>query len=153
MQMPDEMDYSTYYGRGPVENYADRKSSAFIGLYRQTADEQPYAYSRPQETGTKSDMRWWKQTDIAGRGLMVVAEKPFYASALHYSIESLDDGEEKDQRHFNEVEKVDYTNMCIDMMHAGISGAASWGADAVTLPQYRIPYADYEFRFKLIPVK
>lgn len=73
--------------------------------------------------------------------------------ALHYSIESLDDGEEKDQRHFNEVEKVDYTNMCIDMMHAGISGAASWGADAVTLPQYRIPYADYEFRFKLIPDK
>lgn len=152
MQMPEKMDYSTYYGRGPIENYADRKSSAFIGLYTQTADEQPYAYSRPQETGTKSDMRWWKQTDIAGRGLMIVAEKPFYASALHYSIESLDDGEEKDQRHFNEVQKVDYTNLCIDMMHAGISGAASWGPDAVTLPQYRVVYADYEFSFKLTPI-
>lgn len=98
MQLPYELEHSTYYGRGPVENYADRKSSAFVGLYSQTADEQAYPYIRPQETGTKSDVRWWKQTTLGGRGLMVMSDAPFSASALHYSIESLDDGEAKDQR-------------------------------------------------------
>lgn len=153
IQLPYNMSYISYYGRGPIENYADRKSSAFVGIYNQTVDEQPYAYSRPQETGTKSDIRWWKQTDVSGRGVMILSETLFSASALHYSIDSLDDGEEKGQRHFNEIQKVDYTNLCFDLKQAGISGAASWGADAITLPQYRVPYMDYEFKFKLVPIK
>ena len=152
MQMPYKMEHSTYYGRGPVENYADRNSSAFIGRYTQTADEQAYPYIRPQETGTKSDIRWWKQTMQGGPGLMVVSDAPFYASALHYAIESLDDGEEKDQRHFPEVKPVDYTELCIDKVQTGLGGATSWGSDAYALPSYRLPYKDYEFTFTLVPV-
>lgn len=152
MQMPEEMEYSTYYGRGPIENYADRKSSAFIGVYTQTADEQAYPYIRPQETGTKSDIRWWRQTTIGGRGLKVISDSLFYASALHYSIESLDDGETKDQRHYSEIMPVNYTELCIDKMQTGLGGVTSWGNDAYALPQYRLPYADYEFVFTLVPV-
>ncbi|MGN1256308.1 MAG: glycoside hydrolase family 2 TIM barrel-domain containing protein, partial [Bacteroidaceae bacterium] len=152
MQMPHEMDCSTYYGRGPVENYADRKSSAFIGRYTQNADEQLFPYIRPQEMGAKSDIRWWKQTTLGGRGLKVISDAPFHASALHYSVESLDDGEEKDQRHFQEVEPVDYTELCIDKVQTGLGGATSWGSDAYALPTYRVPYKDYEFVFTLIPV-
>ena len=58
-EMPEAFDRLQYYGRGPGENYADRKSSAFVGLYRQSVDEQFHPYIRPQETGTKSDLRWW----------------------------------------------------------------------------------------------
>ena len=152
LQMPMEMDRSTYYGRGPIENYADRHHSAFIGLYTQTAAEQAYAYIRPQETGTKSDIRWWKQTNRGGQGLKIVSDTPFYASALHYSIESLDDGEGKDQRHFQEVEPVNYTNVCIDKWHTGLGGVTSWGDNAFALDKYRVPYRDYDFSFILTPV-
>jgi beta-galactosidase len=89
MQMPKEMNQIKYYGRGPIENYTDRNHSTDIGLYRQTVDEQFYPYIRPQETGTKSDIRWWAQTNKGGNGLMFISEAPFLASALHYSIESL----------------------------------------------------------------
>lgn len=152
LQMPEQMDYSTYYGRGPIENYADRNNSTFIGLYTQTASEQSYPYIRPQETGTKSDIRWWKQTNRSGRGLLVMAEAPFYASALHYSIESLDDGIEKDQRHFPEIAPVDYTNLCIDQVQTGVGGVTSWGDNAITLEKYRIHYGDREFTFILRPI-
>ncbi|MGL5785804.1 MAG: glycoside hydrolase family 2 TIM barrel-domain containing protein [Bacteroidales bacterium] len=153
MQMPQDLNISSFYGRGPVENYADRKTSAFIGLYEMTANEQAYAYIRPQETGTKSDIRHWAQTDVRGKGLTIESNGPFYASALNYSIESLDDGQDKDQRHFEEVEPVDYTNLCIDKLHTGVGGATSWGNKAKALSQYRIPYADYEFSFVLTPVR
>ena len=153
LPMPRTMEYSTYYGRGPVENYTDRKSSAFIGKYTQTATEQAYPYIRPQETGTKSDVRWWVQANRGGQGLKFVAEAPFYVSALHYSIDSLDDGKEKGQRHFPEIVPVDYTNVCIDGMQTGLGGATSWGGDAYALKKYRLPYADYEFSFILTPVK
>ena len=104
-EMPEAFDRLQYYGRGPGENYADRKSSAFVGLYRQNVDEQFHPYIRPQETGTKSDLRWWHLADIGGRGLTVTSDAPFSASALHYPQESLDEGPAKRQGHSPEVEK------------------------------------------------
>lgn len=98
-EMPEAFDRLQYYGRGPGENYADRKSSAFVGLYRQSVDEQFHPYIRPQETGTKSDLRWWHLADIGGRGLTVTSDAPFSASALHYPQESLDEGPAKRQGH------------------------------------------------------
>ncbi len=152
MQLPKDMDRSCYYGRGPVENYADRKSSAFVGVYSQTADEQAYHYIRPQETGTRSDIRWWKQTTIGGRGIRVTSDAAFSASALHYSMESLDDGPVKSQRHFNEVAESDFTELCIDKLQAGVGGIASWGSGAYALPEYRVNYADREFTFVIEPI-
>lgn len=151
LQMPKEYDRIQYYGRGPIENYSDRNHSTFIGTYNQTVEEQFYAYIRPQETGTKTDVRWWRQQAINGDGLEFVGEAPFSASALNYTIESLDDGEEKDQRHSSEMEKVDFTNFCIDKMQMGLGCVNSWGA--LPLEKYRIPYADYEFTFIMRPVQ
>ncbi len=151
MQIPYNFEYSDFYGRGPIENYADRKTSAFLGHYRLTADEQAYPYIRPQETGTKSDVRWWKQTTKGGKGLMITAETPFYVSALHYSIESLDEGVQKMQGHFPEVEKADYTNLLIDGFQSGLACVNSWGA--IPMEQYRLSYKDYSFTFKLTPLR
>ena len=153
MQLPTTMECSEYYGRGPVENYADRKFSQRIGIYRQTADEQFFPYVRPQETGTKSDMRWWKQTDMAGCGLMVQAEKPFYASALHYDIEDLDDGDDKEQRHSPQVPRSKYTNLFLDGEHTGVGGVDSWSGNAEALKPYRVAYGDKLFSFTLSPLK
>lgn len=150
IQMPKSMDISTYYGRGPVENYIDRCSSAFIGEYTQTADEQAYPYIRPQETGSKTDMRRWNQTNRGGRGLAITAPKPFIASAIRYSVESLDNGNWKTQFHFPEVEQADYVNLIIDSAQAGVGGIDSWGA--LPLQQHRLPFGAQSLTILLSPV-
>ena len=127
MQMPENFNEVEYYGRGPVENYADRNHSTLIGKYRQTVAEQFYPYIRPQETGTKTDLRWWRVLNISGNGLQFVGDAPFSASALNYSIESLDDGVQKDQRHSPEVAKAPFTNLCIDKVQMGLGCVNSWG--------------------------
>ena len=150
MQMPRNFDQVEYYGRGPVENYIDRKANADLGIYRQSVAEQFYSYIRPQETGTKSDLRWWKTLNAAGRGIQVVAAEPFSASALHYTIESLDEGTHKQQGHSPEVEEADLTNFCFDLIQAGLGCEDSWGR--IARPEYQVPYGDYEFTFIIQPM-
>lgn len=150
MPMPAAYDRISYYGRGPIENYADRNHSTFLGIYNQTVAEQFFPYIRPQETGTKTDIRYWKQLDSAGNGLEVIAEAPFSASALNYSIESLDNGPEKTNSHSPEVEPAGYVNLIIDKAQTGLACVNSWGAKP--LPKYRVPYEDRSFTFMLIPV-
>ena len=153
MEMPYGLDNSTFYGRGPVENYPDRKDSQHLGVYKQTADEQFYPYVRPQETGTKTDIRWWRQTDTAGFGLKVTTpETPFLASALHYSVAELDEGLDKHQRHPEQLEKSPYTNLQINGEMAGVGGINSWGFDGFALPPYRVNYGNRSFSFTLTPL-
>lgn len=148
--MPKNFEYISFYGRGPTENYCDRNNSTKLGIWNQTVTGQLYQYVRPQESGTKTDIRWWKQLNVSGNGLMFVAETPFSASALHYSIDALDDGWDKRGRHTPEVQPEDLTNVLIDKVQMGMGCVTSWGA--LPLPQYRIPYGDYEFTFMMIPV-
>ena len=153
MQLPYDMQVSEFYGRGPIENYADRKLSQNVGIYKQTADEQFYPYIRPQETGTKCDIRWWKQTNDNGFGFRIVSPELFSASALHYSIADLDEGLEKAQRHSPQVPKSKYTELCIDLGQTGVGGVNSWSKEAIALPPYRLPYKPYTFTFSIIPQK
>lgn len=150
MQLPYDMDRSKFYGRGPIENYVDRKESQHLGIYTQTADEQFFPYIRPQETGTKSDIRWWRQTDKNGCGFELDSYYPFSAGALHYSVSELDEGEEKDQRHATDLKKSEYTELCFDLAQFGLGGENSWGA--WPLPQHRLEYKDMTFRFSIYPL-
>ncbi|MCD8103382.1 MAG: DUF4981 domain-containing protein [Alistipes sp.] len=149
--MPGKYDRIDYYGRGPGENYADRHGSALLGRYRQTVAEQHYEYIRPQETGTKTGVRRWRQLDRAGNGLEIISGEPFSASALGYTIESLDDGPAKRQSHWPEAVPAGYTELCIDKVQMGLGCVNSWGA--LPLEQYMLPYGDYEFTFIMTPVR
>ena len=149
LQMPYTMEKSNYYGRGPVENYSDRKDCMRIAIYNDDADNQYFPYIRPQESGTKSDIRWWKQTDATGLGLQVKSCTPFYASALHFDTEELDDGDEKEQRHSFDLKKSKFTNLFLDAAHMGVGGENSWGA--WPLEKYRVHYGNKTFNFVLIP--
>ena len=151
MQMPRSFETIEYYGRGPIENYIDRNHCTDLGIYRQSVTEQFYSYIRPQENGTKTDIRWWRMINKAGNGIEVVATSPFSASALHYTIESLDEGWSKQQGHSPEVEEADLTNLCIDKIQAGLGCVNSWGS--IALPEYQVPYQDYEFTFILSPIQ
>ena len=151
MPMPKSFERIVYYGRGPVENYSDRKDSMPLGIYDQTVTQQFYPYIRPQETGTKSDIRWWRIVDPSGRGLEVTAEEPFSASALHYRVSTLDEGPVKVQRHSGELDEDPVTNLLIDKVQMGLGCVNSWGA--VPLQDYMLPFGEYTFRFTLTPVK
>jgi beta-galactosidase len=150
MQMPYQYNISEFYGRGPQENYSDRKEATILGLYRLTADEQFYPYIRPQETGNKTDVRWWKQMTISNRGLFIRSDVPLSISALHYTVESLDDGIGKEQRHSIEIQKADRTILCIDQAQMGLGCENSWGA--IPRREYRLPYQNYEYSFILSPL-
>ena len=147
MQLPYDMDRSEFYGRGPVENYIDRKESQCLGIYKQTADEQFYPYVRPQETGLKSDVRWWWQRNGEGKGFKVVPERGDYLCmcALHYDIETLDEGKDKQQRHPSDLKKSEYTNLFIDSEHMGLACVNSWGA--MPLPQHQVKYGNKKLTF------
>ena len=151
LPMPESMELIKYYGRGPVETYCDRKDSENLGIYESTVTQEFYPYIRPQENGNHVDLRWWRLTDATGRGLMVVADEPFSASALHYTIESLDEGFEKRNLHSPDIDPSPITNLCIDQKQMGLGCVNSWGA--LPREEYFVKYADHNFTFTLIPVK
>lgn len=150
MEMPAEYDQIEYYGRGPGENYSDRKTNTFVGLYKQTTEDQFYSYIRPQENGAKTDIRWWKQQNLGGKGIEIISNNYFSASALHYSIESLDEGRMKINRHSEFVEPDESNHLCIDLVQMGLGCVNTWGA--LPLPEYRIPYGNYSFSFTIKPL-
>ena len=151
MNLPYSMDQAQWNGRGPVENYSDRKLSQNVGIYKATADQLFFPYVRPQETGTMSDLRWWNQTDNNGFGFRIESDRLFSASALHYDLLTLDEGEEKHQRHSQSLEKSKYTNMFIDLTQEGVGGVDSWGPDGRARKGHRVEYKDYTFSFRISP--
>lgn len=151
MRLPYCMDKSTYYGRGPVENYIDRCESQNIGIYTQTADEQFWPYVRPQETGSKCGVRWWQQScEKNKKTIRIISDDEFSASALHYEVRDLDEHGEKAQRHPEQVRRSEYTNLFIDQQMAGVGCINSWSWDAEALPQHRVPVKPRTFTFYII---
>ena len=152
-QMDKSLDRLTYYGRGPIENYADRKHCMPIGLYEQTVAEQFYPYVRPQETGLKSDLRWWEvYSTTTGKGIKVTSTQPFAASALPYTLEELSEGDSKAQRHPDELKTSGYTEVCLDGVHAGLGCVDSWSGYAEAFPQWRVQNKAQEYVFLVSPI-
>jgi beta-galactosidase len=145
--LPYDMDQSTWYGRGPIENYSDRKMSQNIGIYTATADDQFWPYVRPQETGSKCDIRWWQQTNASkSQCLEVYSDDSFSACALHYEVRDLDEAAKK-QRHPQDMKKSYYTNLYVDQQMAGVGGVDSWSGMAEALKPYRVEAKNRTFTF------
>ena len=82
----------------------------------------------------------------------MVSDNPFFASALHYNISDLDDGDDKEQRHPEQIQKSQFTNLFIDAEHTGVGGIDSWSGNAKALPQFRVGYGDKVMRFTILPL-
>ena len=149
MTLPKEFKNIEYYGRGPHENYADRNNSSFVGLFKQTVKEQYYPYIRPQETGNKTDVRWYALFKQNAVKITIESDTLLGMTALHYFIEDLDDGLEKDQRHASELSERDLTNLLIDHKQMGVASIDSWGA--LPLEKYRLTDKEYTYQFKITP--
>lgn len=116
-----------YYGRGPGENYSDRRSAAFMGINRQTTDEQYFPYVRPQECGNHTDVRWMTITGSDGRGVKIVGDEPLSMSAMPYATEDFDPGMSKKQMHLCDVQPRREIYVQIDLAQRGVGGDDSWG--------------------------
>ena len=152
MELPARFNQLVYYGRGEVENYCDRKSCADIGLYEQTVAEQYHEQlARPQESGTRSDLRYYNVLDSSGAGINIKAESLFSASALPYSQEQMDYTVGAAQRHSGDLKPDGKTHLCFDLVQQGLGSINSWGA--LPLPEYMVKYQDYTFNFIISPVR
>ncbi|HZK07632.1 MAG TPA: glycoside hydrolase family 2 TIM barrel-domain containing protein [Bacteroidales bacterium] len=149
--MPGRYDNLQWFGRGPHENYIDRNTGAFVGKYNSTAAEQYFPYVRPQENGNKTDIRWMMLTDDAGNGLLIDGLPMFSGSTLHNSIEDFDQGTKSNYRHTNDITLRDTVFVTVDLKQMGVGGDDSWGSR--THPQYLLPAADYQFTFRMRPVR
>jgi beta-galactosidase len=147
--MPAGFDSVTWFGRGPQENYWDRKTGAAVGLYRAASVDLHHPYGRPQETGTRSDVRWMAVTNAAGTGVLAVGQPLLEASALPFLQEDFDEGQEKVNRHATDVRRRPLTEVRLDWHQMGVGGDNSWGAQS--LEQYRMPLRTYQWSLRLRP--
>ena len=151
MQMSKEYDRVEYYGRGPVENYSDRNTSQFLGVYRSSVADQYFPYIRPQENGNKTDVRWWKVLNSDGKGLMFYSDAPLSMSSLNYTTDDLDEGMNKHNVHAGDLDPRPFTVVHIDKAQYGLACVNSWGA--TPLEQYKLHYGDYSYNFVIAPVR
>ena len=170
--MPGHYSTVDFYGKGPWENYSDRNSSAMMGRYVQSVNDQyHYGYVRTQESGTHTGMKWFRVLDGNGDGLEISAPEAFSASALPFPISMLDcmekgtperanktnvqAGEPRHSldltgyAHENDREN-GWTYVNFDMVQMGVGGINSWGT--IPLEQYRIKAAPRDFHYIIRPV-
>jgi beta-galactosidase len=150
LMLPRSFSHMQWYGRGPGESYQDRKDHAFVGLYEGDVSAQFHPYVRPQETGNKSDVRWMKITDSKGTGVLITSDTVLSLAARHFLDEDLDDGLQKQNSHSGELKERNMTVMSIDLQQMGLGCINSWGA--WPMPQYRLNYGDYDYRFSITPL-
>lgn len=140
-----------WFGRGPHENYQDRNSGAPVGVYSAHVDSQYHDYSRPQETGNKTDVRWMTLSNKQGWGLMIEGKPLLSMSALPLLQSDLEHDRKAVRLHGAELQPRDLVSVNIDWKQMGVGGDNSWGA--LPLDKYLIPAATYSYQFSLIPLR
>lgn len=155
--MPRKFDQMSWLGRGPHESYWDRKTSAFVGLYKGSVADQYWAYLRPQENGNKTDVRWMTITDEAGNGLLFTGMPLLEVSAHHNIMEDFESLERTDgrqipgveviNRHTTDVKPRELTSVNVDYKQMGVGGDNSWGA--LTHEEYRLTERAYNYTFRM----
>ena len=161
------LDQVEWYGRGPFENYSDRKLAAKVGRYRNTVADHYVPYLRPQENGYKTDVRWVALTDSSGAGLLFAATD-LISFGVHHNRQADfvppvkiaitdEDGPEAQNNaervnvHVNDIEPRDLVSLNIDYGQMGVGGDDSWGKR--TLQQYSLNKAEYAYSFRIQPLQ
>ena len=151
--MPQEYSNVNYYGKGPGENYIDRNNGDRLGVYTQKVADQYWHYIRPQESGNKTEVRYWKVVNDFGQGLEFYATAPMECSTLNYLAEDLDDGTNKNehQSHSGDLTARPYSVVKLAARQLGMGCVNSWGA--WPRQEYQMPYQGYQFTFVVCPAK
>jgi beta-galactosidase len=157
--LPARYKHVAWYGRGPHESYADRKSSAFVGLYASDVADLYWPYLRPQENGNRTDVRWVTLTDGNGNGLKFEGAGPINFTALNYLHEDFESpgrlsnyraDAKSANRHLSDVKPRDLVALNIDYGQMGVGGDNSWGARVH--PEYTLTEPSYSYSFTISSV-
>jgi beta-galactosidase len=132
----------SWYGRGPHENYIDRKHSALFGLYESTVEEQFFPFVDPCECGGHEDTRWLKLQNADGTALRVIGQPQFHFSALHHTAEDL-----MQAGHVYELHRTPEVHLHIDGFHMGLGGDTGWTTNVHA--EYQLPPGTYRYAFQL----
>jgi beta-galactosidase len=143
--LPAGMETITWYGRGPHENYVDRKLGAAVGRYQSTVTEQFTPYVYPSECGGKEDARWLALTDSTGHGLLVVAFDKLHFDALHHSIRDL-----AEAKHIVALPPREEIILHLDAQHMGVGGDDGWMSQVH--PEFLVLPGIYRFAYKIKPL-
>ncbi|CAD0006844.1 glycoside hydrolase family 2 TIM barrel-domain containing protein [Flavobacterium salmonis] len=140
-----------YYGRGPLENYPDRNTAAFKGIYQSKVADQYVPYTRPQENGYKTDVRWFSLLNNKGKGLEIKGLQPLGISTLNNYPSDFDGGISKKNIHSSDITPRNEVVVCVDLTQRGLGGDNSWG-----LPphqQYQLTQNEYSYGFVIKPIE
>ncbi|MBI9042703.1 glycoside hydrolase family 2 TIM barrel-domain containing protein [Lutibacter sp.] len=146
----NDFDNIKWFGRGPHENYQDRNTSALLGIYSSKVANLYFPYTRPQENGYKTDVRWVEFTNRAGIGFVVEGTNLIGFGVHHNYNDDFDDGIEKQQRHTTDIKRREIVNINIDDKQMGVGGDNSWGSMAHE--QYQIKAGNLKFSYLIKPV-
>ena len=148
-----------WYGRGPHENYQDRKTSSLVGIYEAKVSELYYPYIRPQENGNRTDTRWLIFSDSEGKGIIIETEKTFEFSAHHQLNDDFDGGNVKYRKqatdlkrpimHTTDIVERPLINLNVDYKQMGVGGDNSWGRKP--RKKYQIKADNYSFSYSISP--
>lgn len=150
MQGGIERSYETisWYGRGPLENYVDRRYGFDAGVYAQSLTDFMEPYVVPQENGNRTDVRWMYLSNPKTRkGLLVVADSLLSMSAWPYTETNI-----QEAKHTNKLKDAGYLTLNIDLVQMGVGGNDSWSDVAAPLDQYQVKAKPYQYRFYLLPL-
>jgi beta-galactosidase len=138
----------TWYGRGPRETYIDRQFER-VGVYRSTVGDEWVEYSRPQENGNKTDVRWLALTNDRGVGVLAVGDPTLSVAARHYSKDEM-----ARAQYTWQMARSDAIFLNLDWKQMGVGGIDSWSPNAWPLPAYRLDASKpMRFRYRLTPIE
>ena len=143
-----EYDKITWFGKGPMENYIDRRFGFDAGIYSQNIHDFMEPYAVPQENGNRTDVRWMFLSGKNNDGLLVVADSLLSMNAWPYTEQNIETA-----KHTNKLKDAGYITLNIDLVQMGVGGNDSWSDVAAPLEQYQIPAKNYSYSFYIKPCK
>jgi beta-galactosidase len=142
MQLPKEFQSMSWFGRGPYENYPDRKTGAKIGIYESTVEEDYVPYIIPQDYGNRCDVRWFRLSNGEGKGLFISSPDLFHVSAQKYSTDMLD------RAHYTfQLKEEEVVTLNLDHRVSGVGGTAN-----SVLNPYQVAPGEFVFAFRIRPL-
>jgi len=150
MDISGQYDDLTYYGRGPEENYSDKNSAEFLGIWESKVSDSRMPYIRPQEYGYHTDTRWLKLSAKDGRAIEILGEQPICFSALNIKSEQMDPGLTKKQQHPTDLRYSKNITLHVDLNQRGVGGDNSWGAYPHEQFLLKEDYYTYSYVIKLM---
>ena len=149
-RMSGDIGNVTWFGRGPVENYSDRKEGLMLGTYSSDVKGMMVDYVVPQENGNRCDVGWFTLLDANGRGLKVSA----LGTPLNFSVWNTTQDELEKARHIGEPAVLaDSFTLNIDHVQTGVGGTNTWSSKAIASKQYRLQNKHYEYGFVITAIK